>query len=191
VGVCATPLISLAWGNKKFDWESTLLTSQFFTLLAGVSLFRAVGLVFRKNTIAAGSAHRQYVGNIVVQLLMALITVPLVKTFGFWGGASVLCINMVMFGLSDILAAMTTDIKPLSLIPYNIFTKTFLLSIIVIITGRALADIIYAQNLIHFSSQRISDVFVLIASGGFVIIMLEVCGRAIGLGGGRILFPKK
>ena len=190
VGACATPLISLAWGNKKFDWESTVLTSQFFTLLAGVSLFRAVGLVFRKNTIAAGSAKRQYVGNIVVQLLMAFITVPIVKTFGFWGGASILCINIIMFGLSDILAAMTTAIKPLSLIPYKTFTKVFILSILIIITGRGLAEVIYTQTLLPFSSQRIADIVVLIMSGGLVVVMLEVVGRAIGLGGVRILFPK-
>jgi peptidoglycan biosynthesis protein MviN/MurJ (putative lipid II flippase) len=191
VGACAVPLISLAWGNKKFDWESVLLTSQIFGLLAGAALFRAIGLVFRKNTIAAGSARRQYMGSIVVQLLMVLITVPVVKTFGFWGGAAVLCINIILFSISDILAAMTTNIKPLVLIPYKYFIKTFILSIAIIITARVLSDVVYAQTLTQFGNQRIADVIVLIASGLFVIVTLETVGRAIGLGGVRILFSKK
>jgi peptidoglycan biosynthesis protein MviN/MurJ (putative lipid II flippase) len=190
IGACATPLISLAWGNSKFDWASVCLTSEFLTVLAGVSLFRAMGLVFRKYTIAVGSAHWQYTGYIFVQLMMALITLPIVKVFGFWGGASLLCINILMFGLSDLLVAMTTKIKPLILIPYGVFIKTFLISLITIVIGKSLGDMVYAQTLIPLSNHRIADLMALIVGGSVVLIMLEVGGRAIGLGGIKVLFKK-
>lgn len=190
IGVCATPLISLAWGNSKFDWASVCLTSEFLTVLAGVSVFRAMGLVFRKYTIAVGSAHWQYTGYIFVQLLMALITLPIVKAFGFWGGASLLCINILMFGLSDLLVAMTTKIKPLNLIPYGIFIKTFLISLLTIILGKVLGEMVYTQTLIPLSNHRVADLITLIVGGTVVLIMLELGGRAIGLGGVRVLFKK-
>jgi hypothetical protein len=190
IGACATPLISLAWGNSKFDWANICLTSEFLTVLAGVSLFRAVGFVFRKYTIAIGSAHWQYTGYILVQLIMAFITLPIVKTFGFWGGASLLCINILMFGLSDLLVAMTTEIKPLKLIPYGVFIKTFLISLLTIIMAKGLGDIVYTQTLIPLSNHRIADTMALIAGGSVALIMLEVGGRAIGLGGIKVLFKR-
>jgi hypothetical protein len=149
-----------------------------------------MGLVFRKYTIAVGSAHWQYTGYIFVQLMMALITLPIVKVFGFWGGASLLCINILMFGLSDLLVAMTTKIKPLILIPYGVFIKTFLISLIIIVIGKSLGDMVYAQTLIRLSNHRITDLVALIVGGSVVLIMLEVGGRAIGLGGVRVLFKK-
>jgi hypothetical protein len=149
-----------------------------------------MGLVFRKYTIAVGSAHWQYTGYIFVQLMMALITLPIVKVFGFWGGASLLCINILMFGLSDLLVAMTTKIKPLILIPYGVFIKTFLISLITIVIGKSLGDMVYAQTLIPLSNHRITDLIALIVGGSVVLIMLEVGGRAIGLGGVRVLFKK-
>jgi peptidoglycan biosynthesis protein MviN/MurJ (putative lipid II flippase) len=190
LGVCTTPLISLAWGNSKFDWASVCLTSEFLTVLAGVSLFRAMGLVFRTYTYAVGSAHWQYMGYIFVQLMMALITLPIVKVFGFWGGASLLCINILMFGLSDLLVATTTKIKPLILIPYGVFIKTFLISLITIVIGKGLGDMVYAQTLIPLSDHRIADLIALIVGGTVVLTMLELGGRAIGLGGVRVLFKK-
>jgi len=147
-------------------------------------------LVFRKYTIAIGSAHWQYTGYIFVQLLMALITLPIVKAFGFWGGASLLCLNILMFGLSDLLVAMTTKIKPLILIPYGVFIKTFLISILTIITAKSLGDIVYTQTLIPFGKHRIADMIALIVGGSVVLIMLEVGGRAIGLGGIKVLFKR-
>lgn len=190
LGTCATPLISLVWGNSKFDQESTLLTSEFLAILAAVSVFRAVGLVFRKYSIAVGSAHWQYTGYILVQLSMALISVPIVKAFGFWGGASLLCLNIIMFGVSDLLVAMNTKIRPLLLIPYNIFIKTFLISLLAIAIGRGLTDIIYTQTLTLFSNHRISDVIVLVITTAIVFLSLEVGGRAIGLRGLRALYRK-
>ena len=85
---------------------------------------------------------------------------------------------------------MTTKIKPLILIPYGVFIKTFLISLITIITGKVLGDMIYAQTLIPLSNHRIADLMALIVGGSVVLIMLEVGGRAIGLGGIKVLFKK-
>jgi hypothetical protein len=95
-----------------------------------------------------------------------------------------------MFGLSDLLVAMTTKIKPLILIPYGVFIKTFLISLIIIVIGKSLGDMVYAQTLIPLSNHRIADLMALIVGGSVVLIMLEVGGRAIGLGGIKVLFKK-
>jgi hypothetical protein len=95
-----------------------------------------------------------------------------------------------MFGLSDLLVAMTTQIKPITLIPYRVFTKTFLISLLTIITVKSLGDMVYTQTLIPLSNHRIADMIALIVGGSVVLIMLELGGRAIGLGGVRVLFKK-
>jgi hypothetical protein len=95
-----------------------------------------------------------------------------------------------MFGLSDLLVAMTTEIKPIILIPYRVFIKTFLISLLTIIIAKALGNMVYAQTLIPFSNHRIADTIALIAGGSVVLIMLEVGGRAIGLGGIKVLFKR-
>jgi hypothetical protein len=85
---------------------------------------------------------------------------------------------------------MTTKIKPLILIPYGVFIKTFLISLIIIVIGKSLGDMVYAQTLIPLSNHRIADLMALIVGGSVVLIMLEVGGRAIGLGGIKVLFKK-
>jgi peptidoglycan biosynthesis protein MviN/MurJ (putative lipid II flippase) len=117
--VTAPHLISAVWGGPRFGQDEVAVAAVIFTSQAAASLFRAHGIIFRKQNIARGAVRRQYLGNVIAQLACALIAAPLVLSNGILGATVVLVLNMVFLAVSDAFVSAHVGTRPILQVPWR------------------------------------------------------------------------
>jgi len=117
--VTAPHLISVVWGGPRFGQGEVAVAALIFGSQSAASLFRAHGMIFRKQNMARGAVRRQYLGNVIAQLACALIAPPLVLNYGIEGAALALVLNMLMLAASDAMVSAHVGTRPLLLVPWK------------------------------------------------------------------------
>jgi peptidoglycan biosynthesis protein MviN/MurJ (putative lipid II flippase) len=182
--VVAYPLMAIVWGGEKFRAEDIKAAAIVFTVQVAVVIFRAIGTLFRKQNLAHGAVREQYLGNVITQLISAVIAPFLVDSYGFNGAIAALAANMVLMSIADTLVAYRLSAHPFAIIPWGRIAAWSALVALSVLTARLVIALPVPEVLDAASKVELVMVSaVQLGSAGAVLFL-----GALWIGHGNLLY---
>ncbi|MBA4135861.1 MAG: hypothetical protein C0518_00935 [Opitutus sp.] len=94
-------LLGALWGGARYTPAEIAQTVLFAWCLFGLLLVDGTALVYRKLNIVCDGIMVQYFAMTLVQVGSALVALPLIRSFGVWGAAGMVALNMLGFWVSS------------------------------------------------------------------------------------------